>query len=298
MDNNIKKALALTLALTMAFGMAACGNTDAKNIQKKKTAATTADETPEPEVSSAAEDETESEADSEAEKEATEYEKYLGEKSSKDADFSLEIKNGTDKSIIGFAIKYGDENYSKNLIPSGEEFEADEVRQLNWSHESPSGEVISLEDYTVELTFENYDVFELHSFPLTDMVSGEIRLMDTYAFLVYTNKIGDNKNTKSSEAALAEKEDEEEETTTTTAPKWDSDDSDNDEPDNDDSDSDDQTTTTTKKTTTTSSKKTTTTTTTTPYEEEPEPSYSEDIPSQTEPPSADDGCVGDDAFTF
>ena len=75
-----------------------------------------------------------------------------------------------------------------------------------------------LGDFNVEITLEDGNRFELHGFPLTDMLSGEIRLMDEYAFLVYTNKIGDVKDTMKKEADIveAEKEKEEAKTSTTT----------------------------------------------------------------------------------
>ena len=41
---------------------------------------------------------------------------------------------------------------------------------------------MTLGDYDLEITFEDEETFILHGFPLTDMISGEIRLMDEYAF--------------------------------------------------------------------------------------------------------------------
>lgn len=266
MNVNIKKILALTLALTMTVGMAACGNTeDSSEPESKKEASTT---TPEEDSVGESKAEEESKAESEAESKAEEPKeeiKYLGDKNAEDADFSVELTNGTDKTIIAFAIKYGQEPYSDNLLPEGEEFKADEVRQFNWSLEG-SGNVVAPSGFTVELTFDDYEVFEL-GFPLSDMVSGEIRLMDEYAFLVYVNKVGDSKNTMESEESEAEQAREERDAATATTTTYE-------EPEPD-------------------------------PEPEPEPDPDPVVtdppvtePPVTEPPSADDGCVGDDGFTF
>lgn len=271
MKMNMKKTSALIMAAVLTMSLAACGETETADAEKKDTTTTTTTAAAEDAPESAEEEESAAESadESQAEEQPEEKEqvKYLGEEDAEAADYSVELTNGTDRAIVGFAIKYGNESYSGELIPDGETFEVDEVRLFNWSN-TVSGDVMTLDDYTVELTFDNDKVFELHGFPLTDMLSGEIRLMEDYAFLVYTNKIGDNKNTMDSEAAAAEKARADSEAATAT---------------------------------------TTTTTTVT----EPEPVYEEPVteepvvtdPPATEepavvPPSADDGCVGDDGFTF
>ncbi len=223
---NIKALAALAAAAVMAVSVSACGKkTDNKDKTDSK-AETTAEEDIEstPEEDSAAETTTaaaESKPDEKQDEEK--IKKYIGEKDAKKSDYSVELTNGTENVIIGFAINYGDGEYSENLIPANEDFEIDEVRLLNWSH-TVSGDVMTLGDFNVEITLEDGKRFELHGFPLTDMLSGEIRLMDEYAFLVYTNKIGDSKDTMKKEADIAEKEREKEEaktatTTTTTTPE-------------------------------------------------------------------------------
>lgn len=274
-----KKYLALALSAVMALGMTACGDTEnaeSKAADSSKPAASSAAEesTPEseavPESAAPAESKAESKAEEKpAVKEEKKDLKYLGEKDSEKCKYSVEITNGTDKTIIGFAIRYSDDEFGENLIPDGENFLADETRQLNYNH-VVSGDNLVIGDYEVELTFEDETSFVLHGFPLTNMLSGEIRLMDDYAFLVYTNRVGDSKNTMESEEHAAEEARKAEEAKTAT---------------------------------------TTTTTTaqpeTEPQTEAPTETQATEAPAVTEAPaeteaaqSPEGGCMGDDAFTF
>ncbi|SEL05978.1 hypothetical protein [Ruminococcus albus] len=218
---NIKVLAALAAAAVMAASVTACGKkTDDKDTSESKAESSAAEKDTEstPEEDSAAES---SEAPTESKPEEEEEKlNYIGEKDAKKADYSVELTNGTEHEIIGFAINYGDGEYSENLIPDGEDFEIDEVRLFNWSH-TVSGDVMMLGDFNVEITLDDGQRFELHGFPLTDMLSAEIRLMDEYAFLVYTNKIGDVKDTMKKEADIVEDEKEKEAaktSTTTEAP--------------------------------------------------------------------------------
>ncbi|MCR5542035.1 MAG: hypothetical protein K6F71_14605 [Ruminococcus sp.] len=218
----IKALAAILAAAVMAMSVSACGKkTDDKDNSSKKPESSTAEKDTEstPEEDSAVES---SEAPTESKPDEEEKLNYIGEKDAKKADYSVELTNGTEHEIIGFAINYGDGEYSENLIPTGEDFEIDEVRKFNWSH-TVSGDVMMLGDFNVEITLEDGKRFELHGFPLTDMLSGEIRLMDEYAFLVYTNKIGDVKDTMKKEADIVEEEKEKEAaktSTTTEAPVY------------------------------------------------------------------------------
>ena len=217
----IKALAAILAAAVMAMSVSACGKkTDDKDNSSKKAESSAAEKDTEstPEEDSAVES---SEAPTESKPDEEEKLNYIGEKDAKKADYSVELTNGTEHEIIGFAINYGDGEYSENLIPTGEDFEIDEVRKFNWSH-TVSGDVMMLGDFNVEITLEDGKRFELHGFPLTDMLSGEIRLMDEYAFLVYTNKIGDVKDTMKKEADIVEEEKEKEAaktSTTTQAPE-------------------------------------------------------------------------------
>ena len=218
----IKALAAILAAAVMAMSVSACGKkTDDKDNSSKKAESSAAEKDTEstPEEDSAVES---SEAPTESKPDEEEKLNYIGEKDAKKADYSVELTNGTEHEIIGFAINYGDGEYSENLIPTGEDFEIDEVRKFNWSH-TVSGDVMMLGDFNVEITLEDGKRFELHGFPLTDMLSGEIRLMDEYAFLVYTNKIGDVKDTMKKEADIVEEEKEKEAaktSTTTEAPVY------------------------------------------------------------------------------
>ncbi|GEM_PF-1049708 len=279
---DMKRFLALALSAAMTLGMTACGDTektDSKSADSSKPAASSAAEESAPESTAEPESAapTESKAESKAEeKPAAEEEnlKYIGEKDGEKSTYSVKLTNGTEKDIVSFAIRYGDDEFGENLLPDGENFVADESRMLNYSH-VVSGEVMTLGDFEVEITFDDDKSFVLHGFPLTDMISGEIRLMDDYAFLVYTNRIGDNKNTMESEAKAAEEARKAEEAKTAT---------------------------------------TTTTTTaqpeTEPQTEAPTETQATEAPAVTEAPateapaetdaaqSPEGGCMGDDAFTF
>ncbi|SFC03829.1 hypothetical protein [Ruminococcus albus] len=219
---NIKVLAALAAAAVMAASVTACGKkTDDKDkTSESKAESSVAEKDTEstPEEDSAAES-SEAPTESKPEEEEEKF-NYIGEKDAKKADYSVKLTNGTEHEIIGFAINYGDGEYSENLIPDGEDFEIDEVRLFNWSH-TVSGDVMMLGDFNVEITLDDGQRFELHGFPLTDMLSAEIRLMDEYAFLVYTNKIGDVKDTMKKEADIVEDEKEKEAaktSTTTEAP--------------------------------------------------------------------------------
>lgn len=220
---NIKTLAAIAAAAVMAVSVSACGN---KKGDKDKTSDSKAESSAaEKDAESTAEEDSVAETttaapESNPEEEEEEKLNYIGEKDAKKADYSVEMTNGTGQEIVGFAINYGDGEYSENLIPSDEYFDIDEVRLFNWSH-TVSGDIMTLGDFNVEITLVDGETFELHGFPLTDMLSGEIRLMDEYAFLVYTNKIGDVKDTMKKEADIAEAEREKEEaktSTTTEAP--------------------------------------------------------------------------------
>ena len=249
---DMKKYLALALSAVMALGMTACGDTEkaeSKAADSSKPAASSAAEesTPESEAAPESAAPAESKAESKAEEKPAAKEekkdlKYLGEKDSEKCKYSVEITNGTDKTIIGFAIRYSDDEFGENLV---------------------------IGDYEVELTFEDETSFVLHGFPLTNMLSGEIRLMDDYAFLVYTNRVGDSKNTMESEEHAAEEARKAEEAKTATT------------------------------TTTTAQPETE------PQTEAPTETQATEAPAVTEAPaeteaaqSPEGGCMGDDAFTF
>lgn len=232
--NCYKKIFACILAIAMAAAAAGCGTEITENAPAPKLSNET---TPEEDSISEAPAETTEEVitttaapETTAEKKPTETKrdiKYIGEADDAAADYSVELTNGTDKAITKVAVRYNEGEYSDNLLPEGETFESEETRLFNWSN-TISGDLITLGEYDLELTFDNEDSFVLHGFPLTDMLTGEIRLMDEYVFIVYTNKIGDNKDNMKEEAEIAEKERIEKqkeeaakltETTTTAAPQ-------------------------------------------------------------------------------
>ncbi|WP_295154734.1 hypothetical protein [uncultured Ruminococcus sp.] len=224
----IKKICAASLALCLAASLAGCGseiteNAPAPKLNKETTAEEdSAEEVP---VETTAETTTTAAPESAAEEKPEETKKdmkYIGEADETKSSYSVELTNGTDKDIISVAVRYNNSDFSENIIPGGEDFKAEETRLFNWTNDI-TGDVMTLGDYDLEITFEDEETFILHGFPLTDMISGEIRLMDEYAFVVYTNKIGDSKDTRQKEANIAEeeriakeKEEAEKNTTTTT----------------------------------------------------------------------------------
>ena len=230
-----KKITALAAAALMSLSIAACGSEIADNsdtdIKDSSAAETTATAAPEPE----SEAETTTTAPP-AESKAEETEPplpYIGDEDAVAADYSIEITNGTEWDITGFYLRYADGEYSENLIPNGETFKVDELRQLNWT-EKVEGEYMALGDFSAKITLDkdtsavdldddddydyDYDdedddedkeepnTFRINVFPLRDMLSCELRTMDDYAFLVYTTKTGDTKDTMEKESEIAEQE--------------------------------------------------------------------------------------------
>ena len=208
-------ALALTLALTAAA--AGCGKeigTEEPVPKAEQEATAEEDVVTEAEPESVAETTTTTAAATTTAAETEPELPKIGLEDAASADYSVELTNGTEKEITGIYISYGDSGYSENLLPEGENFAVDEKRLFSWSAPDDGGMVIS--DYNLEIDFGS-DSFVLHGFPLTDMLSGEIRLMDEYAFLVYANRVGDTKDTMEKESKIAEEERRAEEEKTATA---------------------------------------------------------------------------------
>ena len=109
---NIKALAALAAAAVMAASLSACGKKTGdkdKTSSKAESSAVEKDAESTVEEDSAAES---SEAPTESKPEEEEEKlNYIGEKDAKKADYSVELTNGTEHEIIGFAINYGDGEY-------------------------------------------------------------------------------------------------------------------------------------------------------------------------------------------
>ena len=220
----IKSLAAAALAAVMAAGMAACsltdnGDTAASSKAESTTAAeaVTTDEEEAAETETAAPEETKAPETTTTEKpeEPKEEFKYIGEEDGEDSTYSFPLTNGTEQEIISFALRYGDGDFTENLIPDGEDFAADETRLLNWTH-TVTGDVMTLGEFNAEITLDNEKTYLLHVFPMSDIINAEIRVMDEYAFIVYENKIGDTKSTMEQEEKAAEEDRKAEEAKTST----------------------------------------------------------------------------------
>ena len=81
----------------------------------------------------------------------------------------------------------------------------DESRQFSFTN-NISGEVLTIADYSVRLTYEDGSEQILHVFPMSEIVSAEIRSMDGFPFLVYIDKFEEEENTMETERTRFEED--------------------------------------------------------------------------------------------
>ena len=124
--------------------------------------------------------------------------------------YQFELTNATGQEITGVSIKSsGEESYPANMLEDSDKFEKDETRIVYYKAtedakdtETESGKVLPAE-FTVQLTFADNKVLELHSFPLDVVKEGKIELKDEVAYLVYIGKDSkDEVNTFDAELAV------------------------------------------------------------------------------------------------
>lgn len=209
---NIKVMSALLV--TAALGLSGCGDkADNSSLTSESSPdivietqepETTAAETSAPEETTTTTTTTTAPAESEAETIST-LENYIGEADALNAQYTFALTNSTGSVITGFEVKYGDDDFSEDLLPYGENFGVDESRQFSFTNYN-SGEVLTIADYGVKLTYEDGTEQLLHVFPMSEIVDAEIRSMDGFPFLVFTDKLGEIENTMETERTRFEED--------------------------------------------------------------------------------------------
>lgn len=166
-----KKILSVTLILLLALTTAAGCEKKEDTTDKKETTKT---------------EETKKTQESEKKEEMF---KTIGDKT--DSSFEVKLTNGTGQDITGFSIKDSDESqYPANLLKSEDKFAKDETRVIYYTAKTKkdaateTGKVLPIE-YTVQLTFADSTVSELHAFPFEDMKEGKISIEDKMAYVTY-----------------------------------------------------------------------------------------------------------------
>ena len=208
------KKIITALLVTAALGLAGCGD-DADNsaptsesspdiIIETQEPETTAAETSAPEETTTTTTTTTAPAESEAETIST-LENYIGEPDALSAQYTFALTNSTGSVITGFEVKYGDDEYTEDLLPYGESFGVDESRQFSFTN-NVSGELLVISDYGVKLTYEDGSEQLLHVFPMSEIQEAEIRSMNGFPFLVFIDKIGEEENTMETERSRFEED--------------------------------------------------------------------------------------------
>ncbi|MBP1532862.1 MAG: hypothetical protein IK999_01855 [Ruminococcus sp.] len=207
-----KKKLLAALMAAAVLGLSGCGDktgdtadeSAAQTVTETQETETSAAETSAPEETTTTTTTTTAPPESEAET-ITTLEKYIGESDALNAQYTFALTNSTGSVITSFEVKYGDGEYGEDLLPYSENFDVDESRQFSFTN-NISGEVLTIADYSVRLTYEDGSEQTLHVFPMSEIVSAEIRSMDGFPFLVYIDKFEEEENTMETERTRFEED--------------------------------------------------------------------------------------------
>lgn len=173
MKLNYRRILVLLLTLTALFSLAACGN-DTAAPEESAPAAAAPQETPEPLA-------------------------LIGREAEGDYVYSLKLTNRTGADITAVSVKAdADEAYPENMLPAGETFAAGEARML-WFDAAAAMEAAQAANaahpdepelwpsFSVQLTFADGTVQELHMLPLGDADACDLFLGDGLVYVIYTS---------------------------------------------------------------------------------------------------------------
>lgn len=131
--------------------------------------------------------------------------------------FVVNLTNGTDREITGFAVKEAEEkDFSANMLAEGDVFAPGEERVLYFDAsaaadaEGAGEEGFELEPaFDIQLTLKAEEeggedtVLVLHQFPFGDMTGGQLCLEDEVAFVTYTSAATEEEiSTKDAELKL------------------------------------------------------------------------------------------------
>lgn len=169
-----KRIMILLLVLTTVF-LAACGN--GQNKEPEASTMPEAKETPAPEVFA-----------------------VIGQEAEGENVFAVKLTNRTGADIVAVSVKDDSaETYPENMLPAEEVFVSGETRVLYYdaaealaaaeanSAEAAADEPAVTPEYTVQLTFADGSVQELHAFPFGDAEACDIFLNGEFAYLSYTS---------------------------------------------------------------------------------------------------------------
>ncbi|MDD6098892.1 MAG: hypothetical protein PUB66_09305 [Oscillospiraceae bacterium] len=141
--------------------------------------------------------------------------KIIGKKAEGEHIYSVKLKNSTGKEILGFAVKDSSKNeFSENMLNNGESFAKGEEQILYYDaadaitaneYNVTDSDIVLTPEYTIQLTFADGTVAELHQFPFDDVESAEIYTEDDIAYLIYTSVSSKTEvNTKEAEKMQAQ----------------------------------------------------------------------------------------------
>ena len=143
--------------------------------------------------------------------------KTIGEKAEGETVFSVNLTNKTGKDIVGMAVKGAkEEEYPENMLEEGDVFAQDEERILYYD----SAAVVEANEaennvdenrplikpiYTVQVTFADETVQELHSFPFGDVEEADLCQGEEVMYIIYTS-VAEGTEINTEEAELMEKQ--------------------------------------------------------------------------------------------
>ena len=166
----------LILAILAVALLAACG--------KSETPAPAAEETAAPEETAPATPIPEAYA-------------VIGTEVESEYSFAVRLTNRTGADITGVSVKHeGQESYPANMLPEGETYASGETRLLWYdateafqamNASTPANAPMATPEFTVQLTYADGTVQELHAFPFGDAAEGEIFRNGELAYLTYTS---------------------------------------------------------------------------------------------------------------
>lgn len=142
--------------------------------------------------------------------------KLLGKEAEGEHVFTVEVKNGTGKDIVFFAVRAeGDTAEPENLLAENDAFAAGETRALWYdgadafaalAQSQSENEPERTPEFTLVLKFAGEDeAQEVHAFPFGDAKQAELKLEEGLTYLVYTSETTKQTvNTKDAEQSARE----------------------------------------------------------------------------------------------
>lgn len=143
--------------------------------------------------------------------------KSIGEKAEGETVYAVKLTNQTGKDITGLAIKEAaEEAFPENMLTEGDVFAQDEERILYYdsaaaveaneaANEVEENQKLMKPVYTVQITFADESVEELHSFPFGDVEAAALCQGEEVLYITYTS-VAEGTEINTEEAELMEKQ--------------------------------------------------------------------------------------------